>query len=769
MTTLAPRPAAEREVAASASPRPGAGAAIGCVGMLIGAVLPLDRVFAERGWTGPVFAAVLVAFGVAWLLRRAGAGPVLALAGSQIGLLLFAGFTLLPATLAGGILPTPATLEAAADAWAHGVELLRIRPTPALPETGLVLLTVTGVWVIAHAVHELVFRAHAALRAVLMTLLLWIVPLGLAPKTARAWPWAVPYVAAATLLLLGSSEAEAARWGRWITPDRHGPRGLRRPLAWAMGAAAIVLGAVAAPLLPGWTDPALYELRDLGGSTLTSNPIVNIRASLLSPDPRPMLTVRVPRPVYLRATSLDRYSDREEWTNTGIRGLPLRRGRAVPFEVGIANPVRIPADVRIGALANSVLVPMPYQPERVEGPLAEVLQYDRRLSTFTLDSGVRLAQDDAYAVQAALPSPAAAQLDAIPAGWYRGPLLDLPSAVPAEVAELAHTIVGSAGAATPFRQALAIQDELRSWTYSLDPPSGHSGEAMRTFLRNRTGYCEQFAGTMAVMLRTLGIPARVGVGFSPGELTDPAAGEYLVRASNAHAWVEVLFPGEGWIVFEPTPRSDGNVLVPSATNVAPASTVAQGPAQPAPTATPSTQATDAQPTPSAAPTTAPESGTSGGGRGGGARAAAWIALALAVCLGAAALAARMLRVDVDALGPAQRVVHAVARVELVARALGRARTPSETDREFVGRLTRAEFAPALAAHAERARYAPKLPLETIREAEDLAGRLIDRLLEPLGRRERARIRAKASLFGLRDAAAARLPRRVWWRPGRARG
>lgn len=759
MTALAAPDETEVEAGPRIVPRPGAGAAAGCIAMLIGAVLPLDRVFADRGWTGPVLGAALVAFGLAWLLRRVGAGPVLALVGSQLGLLLFAAFTLLPGTLAGGLLPSPATLSAAASAWAHGVELLRIRPTPALPETGLVLLAVTGVWVIAHAVHELVFRAHAALRAVLMTLLLWIVPLGLAPKSAVVWPWAVPYVAGATLLLLGSSEAEAARWGRWITPDRRGPRGLRRPLAWAMGATAVVLGVAAAPLLPGWTDPALYELRDLGGSTLTSNPIVNIRASLLSPDPRPMLNVRVPRPVYLRATSLDRYSDQEEWTNTGIRGLPLRRGRSVPFEVPIASPVRIPADVRIGALANSVLVPMPYQPERVEGPLAEVLQYDRRLSTFTLDSGVRLAQDDSYSVQSALPAPDAARLDAVAAGWYGGPLLDLPSSVPAEVGNLARAIVGEAGAVTPFQQALAIQDELRSWTYSLDPPAGHSGEAMLTFLRNRTGYCEQFAGTMAVMLRTLGIPARVGVGFSPGELVDPAAGEYVVRASNAHAWVEVLFPEEGWIVFEPTPRSDGNVLVPNATNVAPSSTVAQGPVQPSPTATPSTAPRDATPAPSAAPTQAPQQGPGTDARAGGARILLWIAVVLGSLLGIAAVGARRLRVDVAALGPAQRVVHAVARVELVAAALGRARRASETDREFIGRLTRADFAPLLAVHAERARYAPKLPLEAIHEAEDVAGRLIDRLLEPLDRRTRARIRAKASLLGLRDAAADRLPRR----------
>src|SRR5690606_17879971 len=146
--------------------------------------------------------------------------------------------------------------------------------------------------------------------------------------------------------------------------------------------------------------------------------------------------------------------------------------------------------------------------------------------------------------------------------------------VPQEVVALARDIVARAGATTAFQQALAIQEELRSWEYSLDPPQGHSGEVMRAFITTRIGYCEQYAGTMAVMLRSLGIPARVAVGFSPGRLVDPEAGEYLITSANAHAWVEVLFPGLGWIAFEPTPRSDGNVLVPTADNLAPSQTAA---------------------------------------------------------------------------------------------------------------------------------------------------------------------------------------------------
>ena len=71
------------------------------------------------------------------------------------------------------------------------------------------------------------------------------------------------------------------------------------------------------------------------------------------------------------------------------------------------------------------------------------------------------------------------------------------------------------------------------------------------FLQTRRGLCEQFASTFAVMARTLGIPSRVAVGFTPGELNGD--GSYSVFGKNAHAWPEVWFDGIGWVDFEPTP------------------------------------------------------------------------------------------------------------------------------------------------------------------------------------------------------------------------
>jgi hypothetical protein len=83
---------------------------------------------------------------------------------------------------------------------------------------------------------------------------------------------------------------------------------------------------------------------------------------------------------------------------------------------------------------------------------------------------------------------------------------------------------------------------------------GHSDDAVEDFLFvNRKGYCAQFAGTYTVMARSLGIPARVVVGFTKGEKDPNEPGLFLVRGEHAHAWVELWLDGFGWVLFDPTP------------------------------------------------------------------------------------------------------------------------------------------------------------------------------------------------------------------------
>ncbi len=129
--------------------------------------------------------------------------------------------------------------------------------------------------------------------------------------------------------------------------------------------------------------------------------------------------------------------------------------------------------------------------------------------------------------------------------------LQLPSVDP-RIRQLAAEI--TAREASNYDKAVAIERYLMShYSYTLQLPRTTSRDPLADFLFERKrGHCEYFASAMAVMLRSLRIPARVVNGFRTGEFNDVTS-NYVVRASNAHSWVEAYFPGSGWVSFDPTP------------------------------------------------------------------------------------------------------------------------------------------------------------------------------------------------------------------------
>jgi len=121
--------------------------------------------------------------------------------------------------------------------------------------------------------------------------------------------------------------------------------------------------------------------------------------------------------------------------------------------------------------------------------------------------------------------------------------------------QLAVQVTEAAGAVTPYDKAKAIETYLRdNYIYTLTPPATPAGEdPLAYFLfESKRGYCEFYASAMGDMLRSLRIPTRLVNGFGPG-LYDTVTNQYVVRGEDAHTWVEVYFPGSGWITFEPTP------------------------------------------------------------------------------------------------------------------------------------------------------------------------------------------------------------------------
>ena len=209
---------------------------------------------------------------------------------------------------------------------------------------------------------------------------------------------------------------------------------------------------------------------------------------------------------------------------------------------------------------SDVSLPIPTEPRSLTGGTAsrydlarDVLQRDESTAAgdvFTFQTHTRALTPEQ------LRNPQDGPLLRLP-GWYPELVLRPALAIPEsshinQTRELAERIAENSP--TAYDTALALQEFLRdpdAFTYSLELPEPRTDDSIWDFLTDRTGYCVQFASTMTIMARTLGLPARVGVGFLPGERTGDD--QFTVRGKNAHAWTEIFFDNVGWVRFDPTP------------------------------------------------------------------------------------------------------------------------------------------------------------------------------------------------------------------------
>jgi transglutaminase-like putative cysteine protease len=197
-------------------------------------------------------------------------------------------------------------------------------------------------------------------------------------------------------------------------------------------------------------------------------------------------------------------------------------------------------------------------------PIARLLQGNYRL--LSMDNGDAVFDLDPehpvgrYEATSDIAQPSPSQLRAAAYDYPPEVLLNdlqLPP-VDGRVASLARQI--TAAADNNYDKATTVERYLRThFGYTLQLPRTVPHDPVANFLFERKqGHCEYFASAMAIMLRTLGIPSRVVNGFRTGEFNDLTS-QYLVRASNAHSWVEAYFPGYGWISFDPTPAAPAQI------------------------------------------------------------------------------------------------------------------------------------------------------------------------------------------------------------------
>jgi transglutaminase-like putative cysteine protease len=168
--------------------------------------------------------------------------------------------------------------------------------------------------------------------------------------------------------------------------------------------------------------------------------------------------------------------------------------------------------------------------------------------------GTSVHKGQVFSEQVAQPQPSVDDLRASGPVDRRevGRWLELPK-LPAYVTELVNRL--TRGKPTPYERARAISDYFANpangFVYSLKTQPGDSGSALVDFLKNGSGYCQQYAAAMGVMLRAAGIPARVALGYMHGPVD--GRGDFQVSTFDAHAWVEAFFAGIGWVPFDPTP------------------------------------------------------------------------------------------------------------------------------------------------------------------------------------------------------------------------
>lgn len=455
-----------------------------------------------------------------------------------------------------------------------GFEDIQRYAAPVPAADGITLLTVGGIGLIAILVDLFAVRLRRAALAGLPLLALFSVPAAVI-RDPIAWPVVLVAGLGYIGLLLSDGRERIGRWGRAVLVRRSRRAATTAaPGAYAansapfrlsgkrIGFAAIALAIVVPGLLPTLEPDPLFGFGVGGtgggsGNTITiPNPVAGMRGQLVRQENATVLTYTTSdgEPRYLRLWSLDRF-DGEEWGMAGPRGRPEDRVSEGPLPAppGLGPSVavdRVETRITISdEISRLNFLPLPYPATQVE--VDGDWRADR--STLMVFSTRQEARGLSYRVISAEPRPTPGLLRAAgpaPADVVER-YLQLPSTLPEEIVELAREV--TRGAPTAYAKAVRLQEWFTKdgdFTYSL-ATRGQGNSALVDFLiRNRAGYCEQFAAAMAVMARVLDIPSRVAIGYTGGNRVE---GGWQVGTHDAHAWPELYFEGAGWLRFEPTP------------------------------------------------------------------------------------------------------------------------------------------------------------------------------------------------------------------------
>ncbi|MFJ9086499.1 DUF3488 and DUF4129 domain-containing transglutaminase family protein [Streptomyces sp. NPDC102384] len=446
---------------------------------------------------------------------------------------------------------------------------------PAPLTDGIRLMLVGGALVIGLFVDALAVTFRSAAPAGLPLLALYSVAAGLSEGGAD-WLWFLLAAAGYLLLLLAEGRDRLSQWGRVFggagrapgasTPVQEGGGGgALAPVRTGRRIGAVALGiALVVPLALPALDGGILGTSGKGvrggaggGGTISAvNPLVSLQNSLNQPEDREVMTYRTntdeTSDMYLRIVALDEF-DGTTW-RPSVRSID-----DVPSP--LPDPPGLGADVRRTQVRTSISaadwyaqdwLPMPYPATQVG--IDGRWRFERVGRTLVGDHG-QTTRGKTYTVDSLIVRPTPQQLAA--AGAPPGDMVREFTKVPASLPDVVRTtaLKITEGASNNYERAVKLQDYFAvsgGFTYNTEVRAGSGSAAIARFLRQKEGFCVHFSFSMAAMARTLGIPARVAVGFTPG--VPAGEGKYSVGLRDAHAWPELYFEGIGWTRFEPTPN-----------------------------------------------------------------------------------------------------------------------------------------------------------------------------------------------------------------------
>ncbi|MBO0839807.1 MAG: transglutaminase domain-containing protein, partial [Sciscionella sp.] len=481
----------------------------------------------------------------------------------QLFALLCLAITLFTGTGVLAIFPGPASLSDLGNVLGQSMTEVQNDVPPVAAGTPLLCLITVSLGLVAVLVDALAVGVDAPAAAGLVLLCVYAVPAALADALLPWWCFAVG--AGGFALLLGVDRARRhQRWrGQLGLPSGRGNGG---QLAITVGCIAVLLALFAGVSFTFIGTSGRLPANLFGNQTSTGalgiKPFTTLRG-MLDNAKKPIELFRVSglgdNAPYLRSLTLRDYQPNQGW-------VPMQQ---MPAGVPATGPLPAGADSLAGQPKRVQIQPVNWQDYwlpvyGVPTALSGVPGNYRYDSGSGIVYSLNQVQPAKYTELAALTEPSASQLRAAPADYSQvDAAYRRVDGVSNRVIDLTHQITDTAS--TEFDKAAALYryftDTSNGFSYSTNTGDAVSSNALEDFLfTNKTGFCEQYASAMAVMLRAIGIPSRVAIGFTAGYKQN---GYRTITSQDAHAWVEVYFSGYGWMTFDPTPLADGRGRTPA--------------------------------------------------------------------------------------------------------------------------------------------------------------------------------------------------------------